>query len=321
MGILGRIPEHMTLLLTLFGIVLYGGSVVGLNAFYQALGTTADEVGVSYLSIITTAGISLVTNVILYGGLAMLIAGLMHIVASGWIKILRRVRKNKSTLDYWQEQGIKHHQFRNMLIFASFFVAFVFLYRWMNFIPPRMPKWTGWFILLFLVIGPISWSVAYAVGMTRPVHDAPSPPDDIGRSTFRHLRDQFGTLTIVVIFILAGSAFISAGEVGEEYAARVKAGQTVQSSAYSAVSLQAFCVILLFIDDASTSGSATAPKTASTTAPQAAPTTAPTPLHGRKLLYLGQSGGVAVLYQVDVGTIRVPSESFVIRTASDPCRD
>ena len=55
--------------------------------------------------------------------------------------------------------------------------------------------------------------------------------------------------------------------------------------------------------------------------PTGAPTTpAAERVQGRKLLYLGQSSGVSVLYQVDAGTVRVPSGSVVLQPAPTPCR-
>jgi hypothetical protein len=300
----------MTLLLTLSGIVLYGGSWVALNTFYQSLGTSVDDVGVSYLSIVATAAISLVRSALFYVFSAALLVGLMYGLTSFLVWVFKWARRNKFTyLDYLREQKIKPAQLRIMTTLGTALVLAYLLYRWLNIAPPQIPEWSAVAIGWTFVLAPIAFAFTYALAITRPVRGAQSPPSDIVDDLLSALRGLPRAVIGLLPLVLVGTTILGADEQGEKYAAQVMAGQEVQSAKHAAVPFQASCVTLLSVDNAST------------TLPKTQLTTAQTPLEGHKLLYLGQSGGIAVLYQVNVGAIRVPTNRFVIRAASAPCRD
>jgi hypothetical protein len=120
-----------------------------------------------------------------------------------------------------------------------------------------------------------------------------------GERIFRGVRPRLmiGLLLLGLVVIIV----VSTNKQGVRYAAQVKAGYGVESSAYAAVPFQASCVTLVSI------GAAASPPSKQ--------------FQADKLLYLGQSGVVIVLYQVGVGTVRIPSGSFALRPVSDRCRD
>jgi len=293
----------VTVVLTVSGVLLYGGSRAALEAFYQPLGTTAGEVGVSYLEIVATAGTSIGMNALSYLILGAAIIAWMYGLTLVSLRILRRFRRNTFTyLDYLHERRLEYKPLRTMVGFGVLLVFLQVFIQWLTSLQPRPASWVGPALTVFiLVVTPIVFPIAFAVGATRRAPDDPSPPSDFVNDMVDLLRGDGARLLIALLpFLLIGNTILASEQQGASYARDVKAGREVQPSAQAAIPFQASCVLLV---------------------PTGAPTTpAAEQLLGRKLLYLGQSSGVSVLYQVDAGTVRVPSGSVVLQPAPAPCR-
>ena len=298
----------MTVVLTLFGVLLYGGSRFALDAFYQSLGTTAEEAGVSYLEIVTHAGISICVNAIRYILLGAITILVMYGLMLLFIGTLKRLRKPAFTyLDYLHERQIEHPPLQVAIVMGIALTigrAFLEWYAPGAPPPPGLPQEISVVVLLVILVG---LALLYALLATRPLPDPPpSPPSDPIRdllSSFRgRLRGFRPTLIIsLLLLILVVGTVLNANKQGMLYAAQVKAGYEVESSADAAVLFHASCVTLMSIG----AGASPASKQ----------------FEARKLLYLGQSGGIIVLYQVGVGSVRIPSSSFALQPVSGRCRN
>jgi hypothetical protein len=298
----------MTVVLTLFGVLLYGGSRFALDAFYQSLGTTAEEAGVGYLEIVTHAGISICVNAIRYILLGAITILVMYGLMLLFIGTLKRLRKPAFTyLDYLHERQVEHPPLQVAIVVGSALTIGRAFLEWSapGAPPPGLPQEISVVVLLVILVG---LALLYALLATRPLPDPPpSPParDPIRDllSTFRgRLRGFRPTLIIsLLLLILVVGTVLNANKQGTLYAAQVKAGYEVESSADAAILFHASCVTLR------STGAGASP--------------ASKQFEARKLLYLGQSGGVIVLYQVGVGSVRIPSSSFALQPVSGRCRN
>ena len=300
---LAWLSDNLTVVLTVSGVLLYGGSRAALEAFYQPLGTAASEVGVSYFEIVATAGIGIGMNALTYFIIGAAIIAWMYGLTLVSLWVLRRFRRNTFTyLDYLHERRLEYKPLRTMVGFGVLLVFLQVFTQWLTSLQSRPLSWVGPALTVFiLIVTPVMFPIAFAVGATRRAPDDPSPPSDFINDMVDLLRGDGARLLIALLpFLLIGNTILASEQLGASYAEDVKAGREVSSTAQAAIPFQASCVLL---------------------APTGAPTSpAAEQLQGSKLLYLGQSSGVSVLYQVGAGTVRVPSGSVVLQPASTPCR-
>jgi len=301
--VLAWLSDHVTVVLTLAGIALYGGGRVALDAFYHPLGTSASEVGVSYLAIVALAGVSIGTNVIIYISLGAVVIALMYGLTAGLIRIFRQFRKPAYTYaDYLEERQIEHEPLRTTIGFGIILIVSQVVFTWLASFPPLPPPWFEVGLSIFiLLIAPVAYAIAVAITFTKPLLHSPIPPTSLITDLSRLLGGyRIRLLAIALPIILIGNTILAANQQGAEYAAQVKSGNEIQSDPHATVPFQAHCVILL-------------PTTVETSP-------ASKQLQAHKMLYLGQSSGVTVLYQVGVGSIRIPSGSYALKPVSGQCR-
>lgn len=302
--VLTWLSDNVAVVLTLSGILLYGGSRIALDAFYQPLGTTSSEAGVSYLEIVAVAGISIAENALTYIILAAIIVLFMYGLTLVFTRILKWFRRGTFTyLDYLEEIQSEYKPLRTMAGLGIMIILLQIFNDWYLSLPPRPPRWAELsFTLFLLVVAPIALPMAFAIGTTRKAGTAPSPPSDFVTDMFGMLRGDTIKLFVALLpLILIGTTIQGATEQGAQYAVAVKRGEEIQPAEGTAIPFRASCVTLLPIGGQTSA--------------------AFDEFKGHKLLYLGQSGGVSVLHQVGVGTVRVPSGSFALRRASAPCQD
>ena len=297
-SITGWLSEHIAIVLTVTGVVLYGGSRIAVDAFYQPLGTTAEEVGLSYITIVAHAGTVLAMGLAPLLLLTAFLAACIYWLTLRCIGVMKRFRKTAFT--FLDEGKVPDLFWASVLMGGACVGGAAYLSAAPTTSRPPQPLSR----ILILVVFPIVFSVLIAFFATNTTLGREDPTTDPRRPS----RARQGTDWSVSFYVrslaffaalLIGMIIYAADQRGARYARQVQEGHEVHTSAHAAVPLRATCVALF---------------------PTSQPSPASAQLQKNKLLYLGQSNGIMVLYQVDSGPVRVPTGSFALKPASAPCR-
>jgi hypothetical protein len=282
--------ENSTAILASIGILAYGITRVGIDSFYENLGVTPEEVGLSYGAILSRGLLGFIT--LLLG--AVFLASLPVLVVSinernKWdlrrSKLKPRERLVRETL------GLdRKHPLRDVVIpYYLLFVGFMFTIFYARGNPD--PDWLGsvpFFLAVLIIIFRGYWSPAAA--KTSPLR----------------------TQVVATVFVFAAAALLLgvlslSASAGEDAAGRVISGKTLDAnrafglSWLGVLSVQAKCVTLVNVTDGKPP---------------------PQSIASSGLLYLGQANGTLILYKPASGPLRLRSPNYVVQGVDgEQCHD
>jgi hypothetical protein len=289
--------EHAVALATIAGLVLYGLVRLGIDAFYSQLGVTAEEVGLTYATILSQAAVGLLVALV-----AAILAGSLSTAQFlvGYFFAGKAI----------EEQNEGHEPEAAVVTKLD---AGQVPPPWFVIVLLSIPSG----ILVLLSLGLVSWSVdsetQRIIGIAAPIYAL------VGTAISYRLAivaarpavpnkarwPQAGWRIAIAVFLLLATvaALWASNRAGYRAAQRVASGQpTSRGQSYGLqwiFDVEAKCVTLARASDG-------------TPPPGDLPT---------RLLYLGQSDNTLVFYSAGVGPIRLPAGDYVLTgIATDSCR-
>jgi hypothetical protein len=284
--------EHATATITVMGLAVYGLVRFGIDAFYSELGVTAEEVGLTYPAILSRAiltFLSLLVITISSGGLLGYplgrVLGRLLNKHSPSGPLLREMSVRSAIRAPMSRIQADQALPTSLVLYTVAVPAILYITNMAMGNPiDLIPRYS--IVVLLILIGIPSLGLLYVLRARRP----PKPPD---KSRTYRAQDVM-ILASVITSVLIGGAFLLSWQSGSRQAERVMEGfpvsRPVPFLSSGALNIQAKCVGVTTLDH------------------QVPPVVAP-----RTALYLGQSGGILVLYKVGVGPLRLPASRFSVQ--------
>jgi putative flippase GtrA len=276
--------EHGAALLTAIGLAVYGTVRVGLDAFYSILGVTPEEVGLSYITVLSRAVLGLVVPVIISSA-----------AAGAWLIVFSYMWH---TSGFFEEERVAH--FRSM----SEMVTLLYLYSLFAVITIGLVILTGGLLIIATsILGFVLISQRVVSPVKRAVPPKRSTP--ITQEQINYNRFRGHVISIFLMGVLLTGILTASQRAGSEAAERVIAGREVKPSRIfglpwlGALSVEAECTTIRYVGDAKS---------------------VPATLLPPKAIYLGQANSMLVVYVPKSGPLRLPVGSFAIQAiTTDDC--
>jgi hypothetical protein len=314
---LKKILDSQSAILAVLGLLVYVMVHGAYDAFYHDLGITPDEVGMTYILIIARAGLGFVAYVVLLTIIVLALTLLMRFVRRN-DKLMPRDLLPKDKNSYYARYAL--FAVAALLIFFLYFLgSSTIYYLFRRSLTMRIFS----ILLLVLIVALLIYLWKYGVprlsnqGRQRQVGTAsPGPstsPDAESYPRFKRVVDSFRTtirgligpaglaLLIASLVVLALGMFHLSAAWGHHRAKMVQDGEEISSSPlYGIIGVRASPVCISWI------GSQTPPID-----------------EAHQVIYLGQSGSTAVLYDSETDSVRrIPSSNVMItsREVKSDCR-